>query len=146
MCFLSLPGIPKPRTTAERASALTALGPTSSIFKPTSNQQPAIGSAGRPAAPTASKLPVKGLATSLSSLSLGSNDNNGAPSKGVINRCVFCGVVSLSLLYLTALSFPLYMYSLSPSYTQQTRIHHIKSAKRVLTLMKVPVQGGCFIW
>ncbi|XP_040001663.1 microtubule-associated tumor suppressor 1 homolog [Xiphias gladius] len=74
-------GIPKPRTTAERASALTALGPTSSIFKPTSNQQPAIGSAGRPAAPTASKLPVKGLATSLSSLSLGSNDNNGAPSK-----------------------------------------------------------------
>ncbi|XP_071361832.1 microtubule-associated tumor suppressor 1 homolog isoform X2 [Trachinotus anak] len=63
-------GLPKPRTTAERASALTAPG-----------QQPAMGSAGRPA-PAASKLPVKGLPASLSSSSLGSNENNGATSKG----------------------------------------------------------------
>ncbi|KAL3995779.1 type II keratin, basic [Sarotherodon galilaeus] len=64
-------GIPKPRTSA-------ACGPTAA--KPTANQQP--GSAGRPAAPTAaSKLPVKGLPTSLSSSSLGSNENNGGASK-----------------------------------------------------------------
>uniref|UniRef100_A0A669CNN5 Microtubule associated tumor suppressor 1b n=1 Tax=Oreochromis niloticus TaxID=8128 RepID=A0A669CNN5_ORENI len=63
--------IPKPRTSA-------ACGPTAA--KPTANQQP--GSAGRPATPTAaSKLPVKGLPTSLSSSSLGSNENNGGVSK-----------------------------------------------------------------
>ncbi|GAA6225840.1 microtubule-associated tumor suppressor 1-like isoform X2 [Lates japonicus] len=62
-------GIPKPRTTAERAFTLT------------SNQQPAAVSAGRPTASTASKLPVKGLTTSLSSSSPGCNENNGATSK-----------------------------------------------------------------
>ncbi|XP_035030369.1 microtubule-associated tumor suppressor 1 homolog isoform X2 [Hippoglossus stenolepis] len=74
-------GIPKPRSTAEQASALTAGSPASPFFKPTAHQQPALGSAGRPVVPTLSKLPVKGLPTSLSSLSLGSNENNGATSK-----------------------------------------------------------------
>ncbi|XP_042284944.1 microtubule-associated tumor suppressor 1 homolog isoform X3 [Thunnus maccoyii] len=74
-------GIPKPRTTTERASALAAPGPATSNSKSTANQQPPSGSAGRPAAPSASKLPVKGLPTSLSSSSLGSNENNGATSK-----------------------------------------------------------------
>ncbi|XP_027138553.1 microtubule-associated tumor suppressor 1 homolog isoform X2 [Larimichthys crocea] len=74
-------GIPKPRTTSERAFALAAPVSTTSNSKPTANQQPASGSAGRPAAPAASKLPVKGLTTSLSSSSLGSNENNGVPSK-----------------------------------------------------------------
>ncbi|XP_027138555.1 microtubule-associated tumor suppressor 1 homolog isoform X4 [Larimichthys crocea] len=76
-------GIPKPRTTSERAFALAAPVSTTSNSKPTANQQPASGSAGRPAAPAASKLPVKGLTTSLSSSSLGSNENNGVPSKGL---------------------------------------------------------------
>ncbi|XP_026025318.1 microtubule-associated tumor suppressor 1 homolog isoform X2 [Astatotilapia calliptera] len=63
--------IPKPRSSA-------VCGPTAA--KPTANQHP--GSAGRPAAPTAaSKLPVKGLPTSLSSSSFGSNENNGGASK-----------------------------------------------------------------
>ncbi|XP_018556450.1 microtubule-associated tumor suppressor 1 isoform X2 [Lates calcarifer] len=62
-------GIPKPRTTAERVSTLA------------SNQQPAVVSAGRPTTSTASKLPVKGLTTSLSSSLLGCNENNGATSK-----------------------------------------------------------------
>ncbi|XP_076741521.1 uncharacterized protein LOC101470539 isoform X3 [Maylandia zebra] len=65
--------IPKPRSSA-------VCGPTAA--KPTANQHP--GSAGRPAAPTAvSKLPVKGLPTSLSSSSFGSNENNGGASKGL---------------------------------------------------------------
>ncbi|XP_051242036.1 microtubule-associated tumor suppressor 1 homolog isoform X2 [Dicentrarchus labrax] len=74
-------GIPKPRTTTERAFALAAPGPITSSSKPTANQQPALGLVGRPVAPAASKLPVKGLPTSLSSSSLGSNENNGATSK-----------------------------------------------------------------
>lgn len=74
-------GIPKPRTTAERAFASAAPSPSASNTKQTANQQPAPGSMGRPAAPAVSKLPVKGLPTSLSSSSLGSNENNGAPSK-----------------------------------------------------------------
>ncbi|MEQ2291189.1 hypothetical protein AMECASPLE_010875, partial [Ameca splendens] len=68
-------GIPKPRTSA------IAHSPTASIPKPTSNQQPAAGSAGRQPAPTASRLPVKGLPGSLSCSSLGSNENNAANSK-----------------------------------------------------------------
>ncbi|MEQ2172324.1 hypothetical protein GOODEAATRI_019908 [Goodea atripinnis] len=68
-------GIPKPRTSA------IAHNPTASIPKPTSNQQPAAGSAGRQPAPTASRLPVKGLPGSLSCSSLGSNENNAANSK-----------------------------------------------------------------
>ncbi|KAM9363254.1 uncharacterized protein ABDE67_014660 [Symphorus nematophorus] len=75
-------GIPKPRTTTERVFASAAPGPATSSSKTTANQQPASGSVGRPAAPAASKLPVKGLPTSLSSSSLGSNENNGATSKG----------------------------------------------------------------
>ncbi|XP_069386946.1 microtubule-associated tumor suppressor 1 homolog isoform X2 [Paralichthys olivaceus] len=74
-------GIPKPRSTTERASALIAGSPTSPVFRPTSHQQPALGSAGQPVVPTLSKLPVKGLPTSLNSSSLGSNENNGATSK-----------------------------------------------------------------
>ncbi|XP_060941655.1 microtubule-associated tumor suppressor 1 homolog [Limanda limanda] len=74
-------GIPKPRSTAEQASLLTAGSQASSFFKPSAHHQPAVGSAGRPVVPTLSKLPVKGLPTSLSSLSLGSNENNGATSK-----------------------------------------------------------------
>ncbi|XP_058496077.1 microtubule-associated tumor suppressor 1-like isoform X2 [Solea solea] len=70
--------IPKPRTTTERA----APGLTSSIFKPVpANQQSAAVSAGRPAAPTASKLPVKGLSATLSVPLVGRTDNNGATSK-----------------------------------------------------------------
>ncbi|XP_034543421.1 microtubule-associated tumor suppressor 1 homolog isoform X2 [Notolabrus celidotus] len=75
------PGLPKPRTAAERASTSASPGPATSNSKLTANQQPAPGSGGRPAAPAAaagSKLPVKGLPTSLSSSSLGSNENNGA--------------------------------------------------------------------
>ncbi|KAG7225819.1 hypothetical protein INR49_014340 [Caranx melampygus] len=78
-------GLPKPRTTAERASTLPSLGPPTSNFKPTANQQSGGGSAGRPAPPATSKLPVKGLPTSLSSSSLGSNDTNGAVNKGVVS-------------------------------------------------------------
>ncbi|KAM7393553.1 hypothetical protein PAMP_020416 [Pampus punctatissimus] len=74
-------GMPKPRTTVERASALAVLCPTTSNSKSTANQQPPSGSTGRPVVAAASKLPVKGLPTSLSSLSLGSNENNGATSK-----------------------------------------------------------------
>ncbi|XP_054866065.1 microtubule-associated tumor suppressor 1 homolog isoform X1 [Amphiprion ocellaris] len=67
-------GIPKPRT-----SSFTAPSPASSTSRPTANQQPASGSSGRPAA--SSKLPVKGLPTSLSASSLGSNDSSrAAPS------------------------------------------------------------------
>ncbi|XP_069569980.1 microtubule-associated tumor suppressor 1 homolog isoform X1 [Brachyistius frenatus] len=66
-------GIPKPRTNAASAGAAM------SISKPAANQQ--SGSPGRPAAPAASKLPVKGLPTSLSSSSLGSSENNGATNK-----------------------------------------------------------------
>ncbi|XP_026214612.1 microtubule-associated tumor suppressor 1 homolog isoform X2 [Anabas testudineus] len=73
-------GIPKSRTTADRTSAQTDQA-TTAITKPTANQNPALGSTGRPAATAASKLPVKGLPTSLSSLTLGSNENNGATSK-----------------------------------------------------------------
>ncbi|XP_061580066.1 microtubule-associated tumor suppressor 1 homolog isoform X2 [Cololabis saira] len=72
-------GIPKPRTNAERASAL-AQSPAASSSKPAANQQPAAGSAGRPAAPTASKLPVKGLTSSSSQP--GSGENDAAASKG----------------------------------------------------------------
>ncbi|XP_035993535.1 microtubule-associated tumor suppressor 1 homolog isoform X5 [Fundulus heteroclitus] len=68
-------GIPKPR-----ASAI-AHSPTASVPKPTSNQQPASGSAGRQPTPPASKLPVKGVAASLSCSSLGSNENNAANGK-----------------------------------------------------------------
>ncbi|XP_044045632.1 microtubule-associated tumor suppressor 1 homolog isoform X2 [Siniperca chuatsi] len=74
-------GISKPRPTAERASTLAALGPAMSNSKPTANQQPASGSLGRLGAPAVSKLPVKGLPTSLSSSSLGNNENNAATSK-----------------------------------------------------------------
>ncbi|CAN9510031.1 unnamed protein product [Ophioblennius macclurei] len=61
-------GIPKPR----------------SLLKTTANQQPASGAMGRPAPPTASKLPVKGLPTSLSSSSLGSNENNGPTGRAAL--------------------------------------------------------------
>ncbi|XP_065806153.1 microtubule-associated tumor suppressor 1 homolog isoform X2 [Labrus bergylta] len=72
------PGLPKPRTVAEKASTAASPSPTTTNYKPTTNQQPAPGTGGRPAAPpAASKLPVKGLTTSLSSSSLGSNENNG---------------------------------------------------------------------
>ncbi|KAK2815551.1 hypothetical protein Q5P01_026018 [Channa striata] len=74
-------GIPKPRTTTDRASALTDLAPTVPTPKPTASQQPGLGSPGRAALQAASKLPVKGLSTSLSSSSLGSNENNGATNK-----------------------------------------------------------------
>ncbi|XP_041641961.1 microtubule-associated tumor suppressor 1 homolog [Cheilinus undulatus] len=72
------PGLPKPRTTAERASTAASSGPPTPSSKPSAGQQPVSG--GRPTPPTAtsaSKLPVKGLTTSLSSSSLGSNENNG---------------------------------------------------------------------
>lgn len=85
--FLFLLGIPKPRTTAERVSTLA------------SNQQPAVVSAGRPTTSTASKLPVKGLTTSLSSSLLGCNENNGATSKGLISRGVFFFSTSIIWLY-----------------------------------------------
>ncbi|XP_034395106.1 microtubule-associated tumor suppressor 1 homolog A-like isoform X2 [Cyclopterus lumpus] len=68
--------IPKPRTTA------AVLGPATSNSKPTANQQ-APGSVRRPAAPAASKRPVKGLPTSLTSSSLGSTEISGATSKGL---------------------------------------------------------------
>nr|XP_046256629.1 microtubule-associated tumor suppressor candidate 2 homolog isoform X3 [Scatophagus argus] len=71
-------GIPKPRTTTERPFTLAALGAATSNSKSTSSQQTPSGSVGRPATPAASKLPVKGLSTSLSSSSLGSIENNGA--------------------------------------------------------------------
>uniref|UniRef100_A0A3P8U4P2 Microtubule associated tumor suppressor 1b n=1 Tax=Amphiprion percula TaxID=161767 RepID=A0A3P8U4P2_AMPPE len=70
-------GIPKPRT-----SSFTAPSPASSTSRPTANQQPASGSSGSSGRPAASsKLPVKGLPTSLSASSLGSNDSSrAAPS------------------------------------------------------------------
>lgn len=52
-------------------------------------------SAGRPAAPAASKLPVKGLPASLSSSSLGSSDNNGATSKGEERGLCVCTCTSV---------------------------------------------------
>nr|XP_020442637.1 microtubule-associated tumor suppressor 1 homolog isoform X1 [Monopterus albus]XP_020442638.1 microtubule-associated tumor suppressor 1 homolog isoform X1 [Monopterus albus] len=70
--------IPKPHTATERASAVTDLAPATSVSKPLANQQPALGSNGRP---VTSKLPVKGLPTSPSSSSPGSSENNGATSK-----------------------------------------------------------------
>ncbi|XP_036948525.1 microtubule-associated tumor suppressor 1 homolog isoform X4 [Acanthopagrus latus] len=72
-------GIPKLRTTSERASA--SQGPAIFNSKPVASQQPASGLVGQPTS-AASKLPVKGLPTSLSSTSLGSNENNGAMNKG----------------------------------------------------------------
>uniref|UniRef100_A0A1A7YE64 Microtubule associated tumor suppressor 1b n=1 Tax=Iconisemion striatum TaxID=60296 RepID=A0A1A7YE64_9TELE len=53
-------GIPRPRPSSEQPSAPS---PTGSALKPAANQQPAAGSAGRLAA--SSRLPVKGLTTSL---------------------------------------------------------------------------------
>ncbi|XP_014871638.1 microtubule-associated tumor suppressor 1 homolog isoform X2 [Poecilia latipinna] len=70
-------GIPKPR-----ASGVAHI-PTASIPKPSSNQQSAPGSAWRPPAPAASKLPVKGVPAGLSSSSLGSSENNVASSKAL---------------------------------------------------------------
>ncbi|XP_016519855.1 microtubule-associated tumor suppressor 1 homolog isoform X3 [Poecilia formosa] len=70
-------GIPKPRASG------VAHSPTASIPKPSSNQQSAPGSAWRPPAPAASKLPVKGVPAGLSSSSLGSSENNVASSKGL---------------------------------------------------------------
>ncbi|KAK9540284.1 hypothetical protein VZT92_002745 [Zoarces viviparus] len=67
-------GIPKPRTTT------AVLGSATSNSKPTANQQ-ALGPVRRPAAPVASKLPVKGLPTSLTSSSLESTEISGATSK-----------------------------------------------------------------
>ncbi|XP_026159561.1 microtubule-associated tumor suppressor 1 homolog isoform X2 [Mastacembelus armatus] len=75
-------GIPKSHSTAERASAVINLAPTTATAKSTANQQPASGSARQPAPPAVSKLPIKGLPTSLSSLSLGDNENNGTTGKG----------------------------------------------------------------
>ncbi|XP_043968910.1 microtubule-associated tumor suppressor 1-like isoform X1 [Gambusia affinis] len=63
-------GIPKPRASG-----------VASIPKPSSNQQSAPGSAWRPPAPAASKLPVKGVPAGLSSSSLGSSESNAASSK-----------------------------------------------------------------
>ncbi|XP_028257950.1 microtubule-associated tumor suppressor 1 homolog isoform X2 [Parambassis ranga] len=60
-------GIPKPRTTA--------------ALSPANHPSASVGSAGRPAAPSVSKLPVKGLPTSLSSSSLGSSENNGGTNR-----------------------------------------------------------------
>ncbi|XP_031168946.1 microtubule-associated tumor suppressor 1 homolog isoform X2 [Sander lucioperca] len=74
-------GIPKPRTNAERASVLAVPDPATSNSKPTANQQPALGAVKRTATPATSKLPVKGLPTSLSSSALGS-EISGAISKG----------------------------------------------------------------
>ncbi|KAJ4944729.1 hypothetical protein JOQ06_013269, partial [Pogonophryne albipinna] len=71
--------IPKPRTAAERASVSTVTSPSSCNSKPTANQLAA--SARRPIPPTSSKLPVKGLSTSLSSSSLGGHEISGATSK-----------------------------------------------------------------
>ncbi|XP_074484527.1 uncharacterized protein LOC141763721 isoform X2 [Sebastes fasciatus] len=68
-------GFHKPRSIAERASVLAVPGPT------TANQQPASGLVKRPAAPLASKLPVKGLPTSLGSSSLGGTEISGGTSK-----------------------------------------------------------------
>ncbi|XP_053183651.1 mucin-5AC-like [Scomber japonicus] len=85
LSFSQSQGIPKPRTAAERASALASLGLAASNAKSAANQQPPSGSVGRPAAPATSKLPVKGLPTSLSSSSLGSNENNGATSKAPLS-------------------------------------------------------------
>ena len=84
-CSLSLSGIPKLRTTSERASA--SQGPAIFNSKPVASQQPASGLVGQPTS-AASKLPVKGLPTSLSSTSLGSNENNGAMNKGEEEQCV----------------------------------------------------------
>ncbi|KAK7929786.1 hypothetical protein WMY93_006181 [Mugilogobius chulae] len=76
-------GIPKPRFSADRSlgSSITA--------KTSTNQQPAPPTRLAPPVTAASKLPVKGLPTSLSSSSLGSNanENNGgkaaaAPAPG----------------------------------------------------------------
>ncbi|XP_076001496.1 uncharacterized protein LOC142994621 isoform X3 [Genypterus blacodes] len=76
-------GIPKPRTTAERAHGLAAPGSaTTSNSKPTANQQPSSGLAVRSAAPNTSKLPIKGLPTSPSSTSLGgSSELNGSSNR-----------------------------------------------------------------
>ncbi|KAL3067633.1 hypothetical protein OYC64_017373 [Pagothenia borchgrevinki] len=71
-------GIPKPRTAAERASVSAVTSPSSCNSKPTANQLAA--SARRPIPPASSKLPVKGLSTSLSSSSLG-HEISGATSK-----------------------------------------------------------------
>ncbi|XP_032418699.1 microtubule-associated tumor suppressor 1 homolog isoform X1 [Xiphophorus hellerii] len=68
-------GIPKPRASG------VAHSPTASIPKPSSNQQSAPGSAWRPPAPAASRLPVKGVPAGMSYSSLGSSENNAASSK-----------------------------------------------------------------
>ncbi|XP_072318721.1 uncharacterized protein [Eucyclogobius newberryi] len=64
------PGIPKPRFSADRSSFTS---------KTSTNQQPAPSARSSAPAAAASKLPVKGLPTNLSSSSLGSNanENNG---------------------------------------------------------------------
>ncbi|XP_032395196.1 microtubule-associated tumor suppressor 1 homolog isoform X2 [Etheostoma spectabile] len=74
-------GILKPRTNVERASVLAAPDPATSNSKPTANQQPVSGAVKRAATLATSKLPVKGLPTSLSSSALGS-EISGAISKG----------------------------------------------------------------
>ncbi|XP_034748858.1 microtubule-associated tumor suppressor 1 homolog isoform X2 [Etheostoma cragini] len=74
-------GILKPHTNAERASVLAAPDPATSNSKPTANQQPVLGAVKRAATPATSKLPVKGLPTSLSSSALGS-EISAAISKG----------------------------------------------------------------
>ncbi|XP_068448099.1 microtubule-associated tumor suppressor 1 homolog isoform X2 [Clinocottus analis] len=69
-------GIPKSRTTT------AVLVSATSNSKPPANQQ-APGPVRRPAAPAASKLPVKGLLTSLTTSSLESTEISGATNKGL---------------------------------------------------------------
>ncbi|KAI3352635.1 hypothetical protein L3Q82_019220 [Scortum barcoo] len=72
--------IPKSHTTVEQACVLASSSPTTSNSKPTINQQPASGLVGRS---VASKLPVKGLPTNLSSSPPGINENNEATGKAI---------------------------------------------------------------
>lgn len=67
---LPFPGIPKPQPVTERAF----------------NQQPASGAVGPPGAAAASKLPVKGLTTSLSFSAPENNEKSRAMTRGELRN------------------------------------------------------------
>ncbi|XP_077427547.1 uncharacterized protein LOC144055453 [Vanacampus margaritifer] len=74
-------GVSKPRTTPEQPASPTVSGFSNSNSKSTAGLQPASVVCGRPVLNAASKLPVKGLPSSLTLSWLGSNENSGPTSK-----------------------------------------------------------------
>ncbi|XP_037110124.1 microtubule-associated tumor suppressor 1 homolog isoform X1 [Syngnathus acus] len=74
-------GVSKPRTTPEQPTSPSTSGFSNSNLKTTSSLQPTSVVCGRPVLNAASKLPVKGLPSSLNFPVLGCNENNGPTSK-----------------------------------------------------------------